>query len=668
MQNVAGTAAASGPAMPIRAAEYIRMSADHQQYSTANQSEAIRVYASLRGITIVRTYSDDGKSGLRIDGRDGLQRLIEDVETGRADFKTILVYDVSRWGRFQDTDESAYYEYLCRRAGIAVEYCAEQFENDGSPLSAIVKAIKRAMAGEFSRELSIKVFAGQKRLVEKGYWLGGQPGFGLRRLLLDQNGAAKCVLKPGERKSIATDRVILIPGPSEEIETVRRIYDAFVDEGKTEFEIATDLNRSGLTNEYGRPWTRHRISGLLRNEKYIGNSVWNRQSFKLHAMRVQNSPTAWVRFDGAFESVVNRTMFEAAQVAIRERRFRSFRGRPRGLSDEQMLDKLRRLLKAEGHLTSTIINKSKTTPAAATYRRHFGSVARAYGRIGFVSARRYKERTPLGRPRGLSDAAMLDALRRLWKEHGYLTPRLINASKSVPASGSYALRFGSIARAYRLIGYVQDPRRRRPRRILRPSDLSDAEMLDTLRKLLRERGELSVSIIDESPSVPSHGSYLRRFGSIRQLYRLVGYAPANFRRLPGHGQDFSDEEMLDHLRGLLSECGDLTAAIIDADKERPSSRAYIQRFGGLKQAYKLIGFSWVKQPGVRPGNQSQLSNDELLEALRNLWRARGHLSQQIVNKDRNSPSAKLYNKRFGGLTQAYRLIGFTPKFRRKAKR
>lgn len=66
----------------------------------------------------------------------------------------ILVYDVSRWGRFQDADESAHYEYICKRAGIQVAYCAEQFENDGSPVSTIVKSLKRAMASEYSRERS----------------------------------------------------------------------------------------------------------------------------------------------------------------------------------------------------------------------------------------------------------------------------------------------------------------------------------------------------------------------------------------------------------------------------------------------------------------------------------------------------------------------------------
>ena len=93
----------------FRAAEYVRMSTDHQQYSTHNQADKIREYAERRGIQIVRTYADEGKSGLNIDGRDALQRLINDVQAGNVDFQIILVYDISRWGRFQDADESAYY-------------------------------------------------------------------------------------------------------------------------------------------------------------------------------------------------------------------------------------------------------------------------------------------------------------------------------------------------------------------------------------------------------------------------------------------------------------------------------------------------------------------------------------------------------------------------------
>jgi len=93
---------------------------------------------------IVKTYADHGKRGLRVDGRDALRRLIDDVQSGAASFRTILVYDVSRWGRFQDADESAYYEFICKEAGISVHYCAEQFENDGSLGATIIKRWKRS--------------------------------------------------------------------------------------------------------------------------------------------------------------------------------------------------------------------------------------------------------------------------------------------------------------------------------------------------------------------------------------------------------------------------------------------------------------------------------------------------------------------------------------------
>jgi len=144
----------------IRAAQYLRMTTEHQQYSILNQSGAIALYAAAHNIGIARSFIDEGKSGTRITGRKGLLELLRVVESGTADFNQVLVYDVSRWGRFPDSDEAAYYEYLCKRAGIVVRYCAEQFENDNSTTSNLLKALKRTMAGEYSSELSVKISAG----------------------------------------------------------------------------------------------------------------------------------------------------------------------------------------------------------------------------------------------------------------------------------------------------------------------------------------------------------------------------------------------------------------------------------------------------------------------------------------------------------------------------
>ncbi|MCW4589687.1 recombinase family protein [Gluconacetobacter entanii] len=366
----------------MKAAEYVRMSTDLQKYSTENQSEAIRQYARTRGINIVRTYADAGKSGLKIEGRDALKQLIEDVQAGATDFTLVLVYDISRWGRFQDADESAYYEYICRRAGIAVEYCAEQFENDGSPVSTIVKGVKRVMAGEYSRELSTKVFAGQGRLIEKGYRQGGSAGFGLRRTLVNENGLIKGILGKGEHKSIQTDRVILTPGPPEEINLVRAIYQSFVHQGRSENEIADDLNRRGILTDLGRPWTRGTVHQLLINEKYVGDNVWNRRSFKLKKTRVRNEPEMWIKAQNAFDAIVERELFESARSIINTRSFR--------LSDEEMLHSLKKLYHQKGLLSGIIIDECDHLPSSGAYSARFGSLLRAYHLVGFKPDRDYR--------------------------------------------------------------------------------------------------------------------------------------------------------------------------------------------------------------------------------------------------------------------------------------
>jgi DNA invertase Pin-like site-specific DNA recombinase len=85
--DIEATDAASDGAgtVRIRAAQYVRMSTENQKYSTTNQTAAIGQYASKRGMDIVRTYADRGKSGLSIEGRDSLKLLMSDVQEGRAD-------------------------------------------------------------------------------------------------------------------------------------------------------------------------------------------------------------------------------------------------------------------------------------------------------------------------------------------------------------------------------------------------------------------------------------------------------------------------------------------------------------------------------------------------------------------------------------------------------
>jgi DNA invertase Pin-like site-specific DNA recombinase len=395
---------------PISAAAYVRMSTERQQYSTSNQMDVIREYAKRREMQIVKEYSDEGKSGLNIQGRESLARMIQDVQDGQINFSSILVYDVSRWGRFQDADESAYYEYMCRRAGVSVHYCAEQFENDGSPVSTIVKSVKRAMAGEYSRELSTKVFLGACRLIQEGFKQGGTAGFGLRRVLIDQSRQKKAVLKMGEHKSLQTDRVILIPGPEEEVKIVRWIYQSFVNEGKSESEIAKALNAQGVLTDFGRAWNRATVHQVLTNEKYIGNNVYHRTSFKLKLKHVVNPQEKWIRGDGKFEGIVESSVFHTVQGIIL--------ARSRKLSDDEMLEKLRGVLNKHGRICGMLIDEADDLPSASAFRSRFGSLVSAYRLIGYYSG---------------IDYDFIEVNRRLRQEHPVLVARVVRQIEELGA-------------------------------------------------------------------------------------------------------------------------------------------------------------------------------------------------------------------------------------------
>ncbi len=366
----------------VSAAEYVRMSTEHQQYSTENQSDAIRRYAESHGYKIVRSYSDAGRSGLNISGRPGLRQLLDDVQAGNVDFTVVLVYDISRWGRFQDADESGYYEYICKRANVRVHYCAEQFANDDSLPSSLLKTIKRTMAGEYSRELSVKVFAGQCRLIELGFRQGGPAGYGLRRQLVDRDRTSKEILARGQHKSIQTDRVVLIPGPPEEVENVRQMYELFTRERKSEREIAAWLNSRGCRTDLRRLWTRGTVHQVLTNPKYVGTNIFNRRSFKLKQRRINNPPEMWIRCDDAFTPIVTAEQFAEAALIVQ--------ARSRHLSDAELLERLRFLLGRYGTLSGILIDESEGMPSSSCFRQRFGSLVRAYQLVGFSPSRDFR--------------------------------------------------------------------------------------------------------------------------------------------------------------------------------------------------------------------------------------------------------------------------------------
>lgn len=374
-------ATSAGAKTAIRVAEYVRMSTDQQTYSPANQSAAISAFAAARGMRIVRRYFDGGRSGIGVARRDALQRLLADVSGGEADYEAVLVYDVSRWGRFQDADEAAYYEFICTRAGIPVIYVAEAFTDDRSPFSSVMKGLKRVMAAEFSRELSVKVAAGHRRLVGEGFRQGGTPGYAFRRMLVDHNGSPKQTLAPGERKSLGTDRIVLVLGPEEEQQVVRRIFREFL-AGRNEVAIANRLNQEGVSNVKGERWKGVNVHSILTNEKYRGDMIYGRTRGRINGRVIHAPAEEWTTVKGAYPALVSRRTFAAAQQRIRLRGPHT--------TDEELLNSLRAILAKRGRLTIAIIQSEPGAWSIPVYIRRFGSLRKTYQLLGYDATRSLK--------------------------------------------------------------------------------------------------------------------------------------------------------------------------------------------------------------------------------------------------------------------------------------
>ncbi|WP_296595002.1 recombinase family protein [Phenylobacterium sp.] len=442
------------PATPSRrAAQYVRMSTDNQRYSIAYQTSANASFALEHGFEVVKSYEDAGISGLGLRRRSGLQQLLRDVLGGTPAFEAVLVYDVSRWGRFQDTDESAHYEFLCRSAGVEVIYTAEPFSNDGSLASALVKHLKRAMAAEFSRELSVKVSRTKLGIAGQGYWVGGRAPFGLVRTMVAPDGQVRGVLQAGQRKDIKGHRVVLTPGPPHEVALVRRIFQMFSRGLISTREIARLLNAEGAFDS-DRPWTTLRVRLLLKNEAYAGAVVIGKSTYRLGEV-TRRSPADWVRVPDAFEPIVSPGLFAAAQ-----RRFRVSHG---DATDAELLAELRAALRRHGRLSAAIIDGDRDCHCTEIFRRRFGSLLHAYQAIGYqlqpwhaaMCANALKRLPPDNRRRlrYQDDEDLLEGLRALLAREGRISTMMIHDTPGLPHVVTLKRRFGSLANLYARLGY-----------------------------------------------------------------------------------------------------------------------------------------------------------------------------------------------------------------------
>lgn len=310
----------------VVAAQYVRMSTDRQDLSPEIQMEAISAYALRHGFVVHKTYLDAGISGRTIERRTEMKRLLLDVTQSACEFSAILVYDVSRWGRFQDPDASAYYEYHCRLHGVDVHYVQELFTGIDTPLASLFKGMKRAMAAEFSRELSIKTRAGLRTAVLAGYQMGSPPALGFRKIAVSKADKTERSLNSGERRISNLEHVRWAHAPKGELALVQRIFETYAYSTMSVGEVAKKFQTEGVVGRAGKPLTRHMLYTLLHSEALRGDYVWGRCGYEPYRKRRSKDDERIIRVPGFVKPIVTAELFDAVQSKLRNSHRRHTKG------------------------------------------------------------------------------------------------------------------------------------------------------------------------------------------------------------------------------------------------------------------------------------------------------------------------------------------------------
>jgi DNA invertase Pin-like site-specific DNA recombinase len=357
-----------------RAIAYYRHSAqDRQENSIPIQRDQVTEWAEKNGVEIIKEFVDPGRSGLNAEGRPGFNEMMDDWVKEKKDFDYVLCLDVSRWGRFQDIDLSAQYSAECKKNGKQVIYTTIGKPRENDPLYPVYIQFERFRAAQYSRELSDKVWRGCVRIAEQGYWAGGAPPYGLKRLLLDEKREPLHILASGQRKGIQNQRVTLVNAADDHAAVILRIYNEFTDLEYSEHRIAEGLNTDGIPSPGGRLWTGGAVLNRLRNEKYIGTMLYNQTSQKLKSKPHPNPPENWVRAPEAFEGIISPEQFIKAHLILEKRRQK--------YEPSHMINQLELLWKQYGLLRSSLLRQHVEAPSATTYAHRFGSLDLAFQQL-----------------------------------------------------------------------------------------------------------------------------------------------------------------------------------------------------------------------------------------------------------------------------------------------
>ena len=298
---------------------YVRCSTDMQDDSINQQKTAIIEWAKKNKVKILRWFEDEGKSGTTFNERPGFNSLKLAVENN-PDFKYVLVYDESRWGRANDPRDNSYWKRHFESKGIRVIIINTQSSNGNDLASYLIEVIESAQASEYSKNLSRATLRGQKTNAVNGYSNGGTAPYGYKRVAINKN-SGKYVrdLTPGLR-SYDDEKVVFALGSPDEVKTVNRIFTLRF-EGLGYRAIANTLNHNnvpcpkrGRWKNRDQKWSSNTINTILSNPTYAGLRIFNRHPQSHLSGRSKevwiNDKSEWIIKENAHPAIISKELFE----------------------------------------------------------------------------------------------------------------------------------------------------------------------------------------------------------------------------------------------------------------------------------------------------------------------------------------------------------------------
>lgn len=272
------------------AALYIRVSTEDQtEYSPDAQKRLLLEYAEKNNISVreEHIFTDEGISGRKAEKRPGFMKMIAAAKKKPKPFDLILVHRFDRFSRSRE-DSIVYKSLLKKECDIKVVSITEQLEDD--KFSVILEAMLEAMAEYYSLNLSDEVMKGMTEKALRGGYQANPP-LGYK------------ITHTGE---------LPVPVP-EEAAIVKLIFEKYVYDKMTFFEIAKYLNLSGYKTKQNKDFEGRSVEYILKNPIYKGCIRWNRTH---GATKTVKEESRWIIARGQHEPVIAEELYDLAQERI----------------------------------------------------------------------------------------------------------------------------------------------------------------------------------------------------------------------------------------------------------------------------------------------------------------------------------------------------------------